>query len=261
MYCKLFASLYQGTLRGKSHEILVFTNLLAHCDKEGFVDKHFKAIADEVGLTLDEVKKALETLEAPDHESRSSELDGARIERIESHREWGWRIVNYVKYSEILNYEERREYNRVRQAEYRAQKRDSRKLSMTVNDKPHLSQVCTHIDIHVDKNKNVEEDMLALEVLTHLNAKAGTNFKPVNGSLKHIAARLKEGATVAQMIAVIDLKASEWLSDSKMRTYLRPQTLFNGEKFAAYSGALNAQPPIQKPTYSFDFLDKNKTTT
>ena len=38
MYCKLFASLYQGTLRGKSHEILVFTNLLAHADAEA--DRH-----------------------------------------------------------------------------------------------------------------------------------------------------------------------------------------------------------------------------
>ena len=45
MYCKLFASLYQGTLRGQSDEILVFTNLLANCDRDGYVDKHFRAIA------------------------------------------------------------------------------------------------------------------------------------------------------------------------------------------------------------------------
>ena len=70
MYCKLFASLYQGTLRGKSHEILVFTNMLAHADAEGCVDKHFRAIADEVGLSVDEVKEAVENLESPDPESR-----------------------------------------------------------------------------------------------------------------------------------------------------------------------------------------------
>jgi hypothetical protein len=62
MYCKLFASLYQGTPRGRSDEILVFTNLLAHADKDGYVDKHFLAIAQETGLQLDRVKLAIESL-------------------------------------------------------------------------------------------------------------------------------------------------------------------------------------------------------
>ena len=79
MYCKLFASLYQGTLRGCAHEILVFTNLLAHCDSAGFVDKHFKAISEETGLTIDQVKSAIIVLESPDPESRSPELNGSRI--------------------------------------------------------------------------------------------------------------------------------------------------------------------------------------
>lgn len=161
MYCKLFASLYQGTLRGKSNEILVFTNLLATCDKEGFVDKHFKSIAEEVGLTMEQVKLAILNLEAPDPESRSQELEGSRLERIEGHRDWGWRIVNYVKYSQILNAEERREYNKLRQREYRANKKDgdSHKMSMTVIDKPHLSQMCTHIDVHADVHADVGKNI------------------------------------------------------------------------------------------------------
>jgi hypothetical protein len=58
MYAKLFTSIYQGTLRGNSHGLLVFTNLLAHADQSGHVDMHFRAIADEVGLSVDEVKAA-----------------------------------------------------------------------------------------------------------------------------------------------------------------------------------------------------------
>ena len=38
MYAKLFTSIYQGTLRGNSHGLLVFTNLLAHADKMGQVE-------------------------------------------------------------------------------------------------------------------------------------------------------------------------------------------------------------------------------
>ena len=122
MYCKLFASLYQGTLRGRAHEILVFTNLLAHCDRDGFVDKHFKAISDEVGLSLDEVKAAIANLEAPDAESRSPEEGGARLVRMDAHRVWGWQVVNYVKYRTIRDSEDKREQNRKAQSKYRAVK-------------------------------------------------------------------------------------------------------------------------------------------
>lgn len=146
MYGKIFASLYQGTLRGKSHEILVFTNLIASCDREGFVDKHFKAIADEVGLTLEEVKQAVSNLEKADPESRSSELDGSRLEKIEEHREWGWRIVNYVKYRMIRDEEERREYNRLRQAEYRAKKKGVTTTVTNVNDMLQMSNKCTNAE-------------------------------------------------------------------------------------------------------------------
>lgn len=119
MYCKLFASLYQGTLRGRSNEILVFTNLLANCDKEGYVDKHFRAIADEVGLSIEAVKAAIEHLEAPDEESRSPEEDGRRLLRINDHRAWGWLVVNYTKYRSIRSDEDRREQNREAQKRWR----------------------------------------------------------------------------------------------------------------------------------------------
>jgi len=130
MYCKLFASLYQGTLRGRAHEILVFTNLLAHCDRDGFVDKHFKAIADETGLPLDAVKQAIENLEAADPESRSPDEGGARITRMDNHRVWGWRVVNYAKYRAIRDFADKREQNRIAQARYRAAKQE------TVNKPP-----------------------------------------------------------------------------------------------------------------------------
>ncbi len=112
MYGKLFASLYHGTLRGHAHEILVFSNMIAHADKDGFVDKHWRAIAEECGLSVDEVKAACQKLEAPDPESRSAEADGARIIRVDDHRAWGWRITNYAKYRAIRSEEDRRIQNR-----------------------------------------------------------------------------------------------------------------------------------------------------
>ena len=119
MYVKLFSSLYQGTLRGRSDDILVFTNLLAYADQHGIVDKHFKAIADETGLPLDRVEAAIASLEAPDPESRSPEFDGRRIIRMDEHRVWGWRIVNYGKYRSIRSEDDRREQNRLAQERWR----------------------------------------------------------------------------------------------------------------------------------------------
>lgn len=119
MYAKLFKSIYQGTLRGDSGGILVFTNLLANADQTGRVDMHPRAIAEEIGLDVDRVKEILLRLESPDDESRSPELEGRRIVRIDGHRAWGWEIVNYLKYRAIRNEEDRREQNRASQERWR----------------------------------------------------------------------------------------------------------------------------------------------
>lgn len=122
MYVKLFSSLYQGTLRGNSHGILVFTNLLAHCDKYGIADIHPRAIAEEVGLSVEDVRVALDELEAPDAESRTPDDGGRRIVRVDEHRAWGWRVVNYAKYRAIKNEDDRREANRLAVAKHRERK-------------------------------------------------------------------------------------------------------------------------------------------
>lgn len=75
-------------------------------------------------------------------------------------------------------------------------------------------------------------------VLAYLNEKTGRGYKPVKANLSLIAARLAEGATVDECRAVIDAKVGAWSADSKMRSYLRPATLFNATKFAQYVGDL-----------------------
>lgn len=137
MYCKLFASLYQGTLRGRSNEILVFTNLLAHCGKDGTVDKHFRAISEETGLSVDDVKTAIIVLESPDPESRSPDENGARITRMDEHRVWGWKVVNYGKYRAIRSEEDRAEQNRLAQERWRNKNKQSKPTSAkSKRDKP-----------------------------------------------------------------------------------------------------------------------------
>lgn len=76
------------------------------------------------------------------------------------------------------------------------------------------------------------------EVLAFLNEKTGRNYRPGKANIEMIAARLKEGATVAECRQVIAKKCREWRADEKMEIYLRPATLFNRTKFAQYQGEL-----------------------
>lgn len=156
VYAKLFASIYQGTLRGRSDSLLVFTNLLAHMDSVGHVDIHPRAIAEEVGLTLDAVRAALDELEAPDPESRSPDEDGRRIVRLDEHRAWGWRVVNGAKYRAIRNEEDRREQNRLAQERWRNK---SRPASASVSrDKPRSAQVEVEVEVEVDTEEEANTE-------------------------------------------------------------------------------------------------------
>lgn len=149
IYAKLFASLYQGTLRGNTHGLVVFTNMLAHADSAGWVDIHPKAIAEEVGLTVEQVRAAIAELEAPDPESRSPEHEGRRIILLDEHRNWGWKIVNHGKYRSIRDEADRREQNRIAQEKFR--NKNKVELPEVRNSKPRKPK-SAHTEAEVEVN-------------------------------------------------------------------------------------------------------------
>ena len=89
------------------------------------------------------------------------------------------------------------------------------------------------------KTSTNTDKVIYVEIIDYLNQKAGTRYRATTSSTrKHIKARIDEGFTVEDFKTVIDKKCSEWLNNSKMEQYLRPETLF-GTKFEGY---LNAKP-------------------
>lgn len=89
---------------------------------------------------------------------------------------------------------------------------------------------------------SVEEPQLEEEVslsdlernaLTALNSICGKAFRPTQGNMKHIRARIKEGYKYEEFVKVIQFKLEQWGNDTKMRGYLRPETIF-GTKFDSY---------------------------
>ena len=60
-----------------------------------------EAIARRTNVPLEIVRRAFGELEKPDPRSRNPDHEGRRIKGLDEHRDWGWVIVNYVKYREI----------------------------------------------------------------------------------------------------------------------------------------------------------------
>lgn len=103
-----------------------------------------------------------------------------------------------------------------------------------------------------DQTKDPTEDNLpsklddAGEILDYLNHKTGKSFKHVTTNIDLIKARIKEGHSAHDIMAVIDRKCSEWPPGNEFHKYLRPETLFGARKFNGYVGEIGIETPEQK---------------
>ena len=98
-------------------------------------------------------------------------------------------------------------------------------------------------NVNVNENENENENVsgeapdrpasLSEFLISYLNEKAGAKYNVTANVVKRIAELLDAGYTREDMVSVIDSKVCEWGDSEKMRTYLRPRTLF-GEKFEDY---------------------------
>lgn len=265
MYGKLFASMYDGTLgtRGPWQALITFQQLIILADQDGVIDMTPEAIARRTTIPLEIITKGLAMLEQPDPDSRSPDEEGRRIVRLSDTRLWGWRITNYAKYRAIRTAEERRDYMRKYQRTRRAKLAAGDGRVNSVNRRKQ-SQPIAEVEAEAENpkptvglspddvgdaqgataKKRQQARQIARRAIEYLNERAGTRFQPVEATLKLPAARvLYDGATEADLRAVVDAKAAEAERGEFDRKYLRPATLFNAEKFAGYVGQVHARPP------------------
>lgn len=96
-------------------------------------------------------------------------------------------------------------------------------------------EFCTQYNTNnkILKNKILNNNNIVEQVVSHLNEITGSNYKSTSKTTQaKIIARLNEGFTLDDFIAVIDKKFNEW-KETEMEKYLRPETLF-GTKFESY---------------------------
>ena len=154
-YTKLFNSILDSTIWQESNETrLLWITMLAMSDKRGEVLASIPGLAKRAGISLPDCERALTVLLSPDPYSRTEDYEGRRIEAVDG----GWILLNHAKYRDLLSLEERREYNRKKQAEHRkrSQSKDVNDMSITVNHNKqcqHITEADTEADTD-NKKKN-----------------------------------------------------------------------------------------------------------
>jgi hypothetical protein len=124
MYGKHFESMYEGSMYGAGVAVFaVWGYVIAHTQKSR-VELNPKKLSDTLGGTLEEITAAISYLEQPDLNSRFKEHDGRRLIK---EGQFQYFVPSHEHYRMMRNSEERREYNRNKQAEYRSKRSKTRK--------------------------------------------------------------------------------------------------------------------------------------
>lgn len=133
MYAKVFSQIFDSSIASDHIVRHVFMDMLVLADRDGVVDMTTDAIARRTNVPIDVVCHAINVLGQPDPESRSGDEEGRRIVPIDSHRSWGWQIVNYEHYRDLRDEESRRAYFRDKKREQRERQSASKEVK-TVKD-------------------------------------------------------------------------------------------------------------------------------
>ena len=120
MYGKHFESMYEGSMYGAGLAVFAVWGYVISHTRDSRVELNPKKLADTLGGNVHEVVEAITKLQQPDPESRHKSHEGRRLLK---EGEFQYFVPSWEDYQQIRNEMERREYNRVKQREYRQRKR------------------------------------------------------------------------------------------------------------------------------------------
>ena len=136
MFAKIYHQIFDSSI-AEDHQVRhCFMDLLVLADRDGVVDMTLEAISRRTNVPIEQIARCIAELSQTDTRSRSTEESGVRIKLIDSHRDWGWQIVNYAHYRELRDDEGRRSYFRDYKRKQRAKTKPSPRLSTDVHTCP-----------------------------------------------------------------------------------------------------------------------------
>lgn len=135
MFGKFFASTFTGSMIGAGPEVFAVWAYVIANTHHSTVELNPVLLAHMIGAEPKAIEDAIAYLCAPDPSSRSKVAEGRRLIR---EGEFAYHVPNHEHYRSIRNEDERREYNRIKQAESR-ERRES--VKAPVNDKHRMSKM------------------------------------------------------------------------------------------------------------------------
>lgn len=102
LYARVFVKILDSSIAEDFQMRHVFEDFLKLADhKTGIVDMTRFALSRRLNIPLETLNAEIAKLEAHDPASRDPEHNGCRLARVDEHRDWGWKILNWEKYEEI----------------------------------------------------------------------------------------------------------------------------------------------------------------
>jgi uncharacterized phage protein (TIGR02220 family) len=246
LYARVFTQILDSSIAEDFETRHVFEDFLKVCSTGkhgGVVDMTRAALARKFNFPIERLNRAIERLEAPDPQSRNQDHDGRRIERLDSHRDWGWQILNWHEYEQIRN--------RADVAERVARHRKAKDVPQNVPQ----GTPPDGTELKAPKVSRFHPDAKA--VLAALNSHSGRVFRETDGNMGIISARLREGGVTLVGVEQMIIRQCElWGADPKMAEYLRPETLFAKSKFDGYYAGRELSVGNQKRQ---EFSDRPET--
>lgn len=117
LYARVFLKILESSIAEDFTLRHVFEDFLKVAE-DGIVDATRPALARRFNIPIETLNESILKLESPDTASRDEEFEGRRIERLDEHRDWGWRILNWKKWDELST----RADLAIRQARHRKKK-------------------------------------------------------------------------------------------------------------------------------------------
>jgi hypothetical protein len=120
-YVKPFNSLlYSSIWLAPDYELRVWIAILLLKGRDHTVTLSVANLAHLANVMVEDCGKAIEHFLSPDPNSNNREFEGRRLSKLEG---GGWLVLNGEKYANMMSRDQLREYNRQKQAEYRARKK------------------------------------------------------------------------------------------------------------------------------------------
>jgi hypothetical protein len=124
MFAKIFRQIFDSSIAENADVRVTFMDMLILADMNGVVDMTHESIARTTNRPLKLIRETILELEKPDPKSRTKFNNGARIRRLDAHRDWGWAILNYGVFRNCQSEEQRRSKTKSRVEAFRKRRSD-----------------------------------------------------------------------------------------------------------------------------------------